>query len=210
DGPDSAGAVVINQAMARRLWPNEDPIGKRIRPAFSRTDVPWALDAAARSLTIVGVAADVKEFRLEEQPRPSMYVSYRQFPSSYMFLMVRTTIAPQSLAGAVHDAVRAVDPNLPVSNVRTMDDAIAAAVPRVNLQLLAAFAALAVLLSAVGVYGVTSFAVSQRTKEIGTRIALGASRPAVVGMVVRDVVAVSVAGVALGVSAAYGLTRVLS
>ena len=210
DGPDSAAAAVINQAMARSLWPNEDPIGKRIRPGFSRTDVPWAVDAPARWLTVVGVAADVKEFRLDEEPRPSIYISYRQFPSSYMFLMVRTINAPESLAGGVRGAVRAVDRDLPVSNVRTMDEAIAAAVPRVNVQLLAVFAALAVLLSAVGVYGVTSYAVSQRTKEIGTRIALGASPSAVVRMVVRDAVVVSVVGVALGVSAAYGLTRVLS
>jgi putative ABC transport system permease protein len=201
---------VINAAMAARFWPNEDPVGKRIRPAFSRTDVPWAVDAPSRWLTIVGVAADVKEFRLNEQPRPLMYVSSRQFPSSYMFLMVRTIKAPASLAGAVHGAVRAVDGDLPVSNVRTMNDAIAEAVPRFNVQLLAIFAALAVLLSAVGVYGVTSYAVSQRTKEIGTRIALGASRADVVGMVVREGIAVGVVGVAAGVSTAYALTRVLS
>jgi putative ABC transport system permease protein len=127
-----------------------------------------------------------------------------------MFLMVRTISAPANLAGAVHGAVRAVDRDLPVSNVRTMDDAIAEAVPRFSVHLLTVFAALAVLLSAVGVYGVTSYAVSQRTKEIGTRIALGASPADVVGMVVREGVAVGLIGLAAGVAAAYGLTRVLS
>jgi putative ABC transport system permease protein len=130
DTDEAMGAAVVNEAMARQLWPDEDPIGKQIRPGFSRTDVPWAVDAPARWVTIVGVAADIKEFRLNETARPLMYVSYRQFPSSFMYLVVRTEAAPETLAASVQREIHALDPDEPVSNVRTMEQAIAEAAPR--------------------------------------------------------------------------------
>jgi predicted permease len=209
DGPESIGVAVVNEAMARQFWPHEDPVGKRIRPGFSRTDVPWAIDASTRWLTVVGVAADIKEFRLNEQPRPLMYISHRQFPSSFMYVMVRTAIAPEMLATSIQREISAVDPDQPVSNVRTMGQAIGEAVPRFDVGLLGLFAAIALLLSAIGVYGVTSYGVSRRTSEIGIRMALGASRGDILLMIVREALVVGVISVALGVAGARGLSRVM-
>jgi putative ABC transport system permease protein len=209
DGPESIGVAVVNEAMARQFWPHEDPVGKRIRPGFSRTDVPWAIDASTRWLTVVGVAADIKEFRLNEQPRPLMYISHRQFPSSFMYVMVRTAIAPEMLATSIQREISAVDPDQPVSNVRTMGQAIGEAVPRFDVGLLGLFAAIALLLSAIGVYGVTSYGVSRRTSEIGIRMALGASRGDILLMIVREALVVGAISVALGVAGARGLSRVM-
>jgi len=210
DAEEANGAAVINDTMARQLWPGEDPIGKRIRPAFARTDVPWAIDAPGRWLTVVGVAADIKEFRLNEQPRPLMYISYRQFPSSFMYALVRTDAPPETLSAAVQREIEALDPDEPVSNVRTMDEAIAQAVPRFNVSLLATFAAIAWLLSTIGVYGVTAYSVAQRTREIGIRMALGASASAMLAMVVRETVATSAIAVGCGLVAALAVSRAMA
>jgi predicted permease len=209
DGPESLGVAVINEAMSRQFWPNEDPIGKQIRPAFSRTDVPWAVDASARWLTIVGVAADIKEFRVNEQPRPLIYVSHRQFASALMYVIVRTAIAPERLSAAVQREISAVDPDQPVSNLRTMDQAMSEALPRFNMELLSLFAGIALLLSATGVYGVTAYGVSQRTREIGIRMAVGASAGDMLVMVIREALTVGMVGVGLGILGALGLTRAM-
>jgi putative ABC transport system permease protein len=209
DSPESIGVAVINEAMARQFWPNEDPIGKQIRPGFSRTDIPWAVDASTRWLTIVGVAADIKEVRLNEQSRPLMYVSQRQFASSFMYLMVRTAIAPDMLSGSVLREISAVDPGQPVSNLRTMEQAMSDALPRFNMGLLGLFAGIALLLSAIGVYGVTSYGVSQRTREIGIRMAVGANAGDMLAMVIREALIVGMIGVGLGILGALGLTRAM-
>jgi putative ABC transport system permease protein len=210
DGPESEGVAIINEAMAHRFWPNQDPVGQHIRPGFSNTDVPWQVDATSRWLTIIGVAGNIKEFRLNEQVRPLMYVSYRQFPLSYMFLMVRTAVAPESLSLAVQHEIRGIDAGQPVSNIQVMDDAIANAAPRFNVQLLGLFAALAVFLSAVGVYGVTSYAITQRTQEFGTRMALGARSRDVLAMVIRETLKLSAIGLITGLIAAFLLTRTMT
>ena len=210
DTEDANGAAVVNDTMARQLWPGEDPIGKRIRPAFARTDVPWAVDAPGRWLTVVGVAADIKEFRLNEQPRPLVYISYRQFPSSFMYALVRTDAPPETLSSAVQREIEALDPEEPVSNVRTMDEAIAQAVPRFNVSLLATFAAIAWLLSTIGVYGVTAYSVTQRTREIGIRMALGASASAMLAMVVRETIATSAIAVGCGLVAALAVSSAIA
>jgi putative ABC transport system permease protein len=140
DTERSPGAVVVNETMARQLWPDQDPIGKQIRPGFARTDVPWAVDAEARLLTVVGVAADIKKFRLNDRARSLMYVSHRQFPSSYMHLVIRTAAAPESFSESIQREIHAIDPDQPVSNVLAMDVAIEQAMPRFNVSLLIMFA----------------------------------------------------------------------
>ena len=210
DTEDAQGAVVINEAMARQFWPNQDPIGQRIRPGFSRTDVPWAVDAPPRWLTIVGVAADIKEFRLNEQARSLMYVSHRQFASSFMYVIARTDAAPESVTQSIQRELAALDPDQPVSNVRTMDQAISEATPRFDVTMLGLFAAVGVLLASVGVYGVTSHAVGLRTREIGIRMALGASSTDVLAMVIRETLRIGVLGVALGLLGSIALTRALA
>ena len=199
DVDESPGVVVINEAMANRFWPGQDPLGKRIRPAFSRTDVPWAMDAPTRWLTVVGVARNIKEFRLTEQPRPLIYISYRQFPSSFMYLMIRTAIPPEQLLSLTRQQIRAVDPTQPIATLQTMDVAVADAVPRFDVVLFAIFAAVALSLSTIGVYGVTSHGVTLRTREIGIRMVLGASAQEMVAMVLRETLIVSVVGVACGI-----------
>jgi ABC-type antimicrobial peptide transport system permease subunit len=168
------------------------------------------VDADARWLTIVGVADDIKEFRLDEQTRPMLYVTYRQFPTSFMYLTVRTATEPAALAGTVQRSIAAIDRDQPVYDIRTMDDAIAAAVPRFHVALLVVFAAVALLLSAIGVYGVMSYLVGQRTQEIGIRMALGASGRQVMVAMMREVAALGLLGIAAGLVSAAGLTRLLS
>jgi ABC-type antimicrobial peptide transport system permease subunit len=181
-----------------------------VQPRFARTDVPWSVDMPGRWVTVVGVASDIKEFRLNEQPRPLMYVSYRQFPSSFMYLVVRTDARPDTLTSAVQREITAIDPNQPVSNVRTMDEAIAQAAPRFNVSLLALFAAMAWLLSTIGVYGVTSYAVTQRTREIGIRMALGASAGRTVSMVIGETLGTSTIAIACGLAGALAIGRAMA
>jgi putative ABC transport system permease protein len=209
DTERSPGVAVINETMARQLWPNDDPIGRPIRPDFSRTDVPWAIDADTRVLTVVGVAADIKEFRLNERPRPLMYISHQQFPSSYMHLVIRTDIRPESLTDAVLQQIHALDPDEPVSNIRTMDAAMDQAMPRFNVALLGVFATIAWVLATIGVYGVTAHAVAQRTREIGIRMALGASTRDMLSMVIGDTFRVGAIGAAVGIVGALGVGRAM-
>jgi putative ABC transport system permease protein len=207
---ETEGVAIINESFARSVWPGQDPLGRHVRPAFYRSAVPWELDADSRSLTVVGVVRDVKGFMPADRNQSQLYVSARQFPSSYMFLMVRTAIPPAVVTSAVEAEIHRIDPDQPVSNVRTMEEAIAASVPRFNVELLGVFAAIGVLLCAVGVYGVTSYAVSQRTQEIGVRIALGAQEAEVLRMIVRETLGRGAVGFAAGLGAAGVFARLLS
>jgi len=200
DGPDSPAAVIITEDMARRFFPEEEPLGKQIG---SGARGPWR--------EIVGVVADVKHFGLEQDARPTMYLAHSQFPARGMALTVRTTSTPAALAAAVRDGVAVLDGDIPVSNVRTMEEIISASVasPRFTLALLATFAGLALLLAAVGVYGIVSYSVTQRTHEIGLRIALGAHTVDVVKLVVGQAAILAVAGVSAGVAGALAVTRLM-
>ncbi len=194
--------ALVNQTMAREFWPGESPVGKRFKPVWWRDK--W--------LTVVGVVGDVKHDGLASEARPEIYRPFVQEPTSAMTLVVHTTSSPRALATNLRAAVAAVDPEVPISDIRTADQLISAsvAIPRFTMLLLAGFAAVALLLGAVGIYGVISYAVSRRTQEIGVRMALGARAGDVLGMVVRQGVGVALIGTVIGLVAAFAATRVLA
>jgi putative ABC transport system permease protein len=198
--------VMINESFARTVFGKADPIGRRLRaPSASPTQ---------RSLaTIVGVVADMRYEKLDAPPAPETYVPYRQAIDLHsMDIMIRTHGDSAALSPAIRELIGALDRSQPVYGVQTVEQALAGSIaPRsFNLLLLVIFAAVALLLAVVGIYGVMGYAVAQRTHEIGVRMALGARRTEVVGMVVRQGMSVAAAGIAIGAIAALGLTRVMA
>jgi putative ABC transport system permease protein len=201
---DTADVVVVSEAMARRHWPNESALGKRFRFASD--------DDGERWFTVIGVTPDVKHRQLNERPQAQFYLPYTQSAWRGVTIAVRTAGSPLSLAGAVRQAIHAADPNLPVFDVVTADDEFRQSVwePRFFGQLFAGFAVIALVLAVSGIYGVMAYMVTQRTHEIGVRLALGAPRREVLTMVVTRGAVLAVGGIAIGLVGAFGLTRVLS
>ena len=201
----NAGTVVVNSEMASRYWPGEDPIGRRIRAAVrdSRAAPPW--------LTVVGVVGNVYHMGLTTTAEPEMYMPYVNMPFSTGVVAVRTTLDPRSLAPVLSQAARAIDREQAVSDVRTLEAAVVqdTASERLSATLLGFFAAVAVALAVVGLCGVTSYLVDQRTQEIGVRMALGAGRRDVLRLVFREGVLATTAGIALGLGGAAAATRVI-
>jgi putative ABC transport system permease protein len=203
DNESASGVVIINETFARRHWPNEDPIGKRIRIAID--------ESGPRE--IVGVVKDLKQREWTAEPQPEMYLPHSQAAAPrYLTLVVRPNSSPLNLAAAVEGEVWAIDKNLPVSEVRSMEEVIAASIAqqRFNVLLLGIFASVALILAAVGIYGVMSYSVTQRTQEIGIRIALGAQTSDVLKMVVGQVMKLVAIGIGAGLIGAFLLTRLLS
>jgi putative ABC transport system permease protein len=203
DGFDAPPVVIVNENMAQRFWPNEDPVGKRFRYGGPDSQAPW--------MTVVGVVGDMRRTGYDAPVRYETFLPHAQAPRGAMTLVVRTTREPLALASAVRGEVRALDPEQPVYEVRSMDDLLSGMVAqrRFSMALLGTFAALALTLGLIGVYGVTSYLVAQRTREIGLRLALGAEPRTVVGMVVRQGMFVAGAGVAVGLVGALVLTRLM-
>jgi len=212
DTAASTPIVIINQTMAKRYWPNEDPIGKRITFDFMPNDRPRE---------IVGIAGDTRAFRTEREPGPLVYVPHGQElrwrgPSlgerNGMIFILRTAGEPMSILPSLRRAVAEVDRTKPVANVRTVEEIMDRQVQYVRLYvvLLAVFGAIAALLSAVGIYGVMASSVVQRTHEIGIRIALGANRRVVFGLIARQALIVIGIGLVAGLAGSIALTRIIS
>jgi len=197
--------TVIDETMARRYFPGGDAIGKRIHAGGFGPEDPW--------ITIVGVVGNVKYNGLGAEISPTFYVPYEQngWWGDHMYLALRSSSEPLTLVAAVRRVVQEMDPGLPLANVRTGEELVAAAAGRTRFQtaLVALFALLALLLAAVGIYGVISYAAAQRTHEIGVRVALGATRRDVIGLVVGQGMRLALLGVGLGVLAALALTRLM-
>jgi putative ABC transport system permease protein len=208
DAADSPGVVIISEALARSLWPNEDALGKRINIGFRGET--WR--------EVVGVVGDVRQWELGEPPAMALYQPYQQVSERLrwfvgeMTFVIRTAAEPQSFIASLRSELQAVDKELPLHNVATMDQVIAksGADPRFYSLLLGSFSALALILAAAGVYSVISYSVTQRTHEIGIRLALGAQSGAILRLVVRQGMALTLTGLAIGLGGAFALTRVLS
>lgn len=202
DDDKSPQVAVINETLARRYFPDEDPIGKKINVRFGR---PVTRE-------IIGVVGDVRHAGLDDALRPEVFLYHPQYPFGSMTYLVRTSADPSSVASSVKSQIWQVNPNQTFYNISTMEQLIESTVAdrRFNLFLIGSFAALALALAAVGIYGVMSFATSQRTHEIGVRMALGAQPRDVLGLILGQGMKVTLVGVGLGVIASIAVTRVLS
>ncbi len=204
DSDTAPPVTIVNESLAQTYWPNQDPIGKRLHPGGRQHQAPW--------VTVVGVVRHVRNRTLEARSRVEVYWPENQRPSGAMTLAVLASGNPMNLVPTIQREVGAIDPGLPVYRVRTMTEVMGDSLQRRRLALilLAVFAGLALLLAGVGIYGVTSYGVSQRQQEIGLRMALGADRGQVMRMMIRRGMGTIAAGLALGIILALSLTRLMS
>jgi putative ABC transport system permease protein len=208
DTPESLPVAVINETMARHYWPGADPIGRRLKPGDPDEDIPWS--------TVVGVVADVRQMGMDVPVKAEMYFSYRQVKTHSWFrprdLVVRAGGDPAALIAGVRSAVRETDPEQPISYVRTMQEVLneESAPRRIGTSLLSGFSMLALLLAAVGIYGVLAHFVGQHRQEIGVRMALGATPHSVLQLVVGKAMLLVAVGVGAGLLGALALSQLMA
>ncbi len=205
DRTDSKKVVVISEKTAHHYWPGQDPIGKRLKPGATTSDAPWR--------EVIGVVKDVRQNDFIAEPKMQMYFVHRQLKElAANSIVVRTSVEPMSLATSVRNAIWAVDKDQPVANIDTMDHIVSEAIARqrFSMLLLGSFAGLALVLAAVGIYGVMSYSVAQRRHEIGIRIALGAQRADVLRMTMKQGLKLVGLGLLIGLASAFVLTRVMA
>ena len=207
DRAGSPRVVLLTEAAARRYFPGEEPIGQKITLGWGRG--PNQPNAGGE---VVGIIGDVKDAGLDEADPPQIYLPYQQWPVQGMSFVLKTAVPPGNVADSARRAVYSVDPNMPVANVRTLQQIVSRSIsqPKFYMTLLAIFAAVALVLAAIGIFGVLSYAVAQRTREIGIRMALGAQGRSVLNLIVRQAMLLAAGGVVLGVGAAYFLSSTLS
>jgi len=203
DSETSPLVTIINQSLARRLFSGEDPVGKRLKLVNPEQQADWR--------TIVGVVGDIRYNGLDDSGEAAIYTPFSQTPFLWTYLMVRTIASPESVAASIEKAVSSVEAGLTAANLRPMKQLISATVaqPRLNALLLSIFAGLALLLAAVGIYGVVSYSVAQRTRELGIRMAMGAKTGDVLKLVVKQGMAAVIIGIAIGLAAAMAVTHLL-
>jgi putative ABC transport system permease protein len=204
DNQDAPKAMLINETLARRYFPDEDPIGKHASAGTAFV--------AGKKYEIVGIVSDTKHKTLDTDAEPEFYVTYLQAPQPYLTLAIRTTLSnPEALTNSIRGEVQQIDSEQPIYNIKPLKELLAESVgaQRFTMMLLGIFATLAILLAGIGIYGVMSYAVTQRTHEIGIRMALGAQVTDVMRMIIRQGITLVLIGQALGLGAAFALTRVL-
>jgi putative ABC transport system permease protein len=203
DRQDSMKVALINRTMANQFWANEEPIGKRIRLSGNDQN-PWR--------TIVGIVSDVSQYALDKKAPMQIYLPHEQFPTSFNTIVVKTGNKPEEMAGAVRNAILSVDNEQAVFNVATLRELQSNSILLRSffMLLLIIFASLALVLAVIGIYGVMSYAVTQRTQEIGIRMALGAGAGDVLSLILRNGMILTAAGVLIGLGGAFALTRLLA
>jgi predicted permease len=203
DTPTTQKVTIIDEYFAQQYWPHEDPLGKRIRTGGLDSKQPW--------ITIVGVVGRVKQDALDSDPRIAFYFPHSQYTTAAMNVVLRSNVAPAALTSAIKKEIRELDPDLPIYNVRTMDERVQESLARrrFSMVMLGLFAALALALATIGIYGVMAYMVNQGTREIGIRLALGATQRNILHLIVRQGMILALTGVAIGLAGAFALTRLM-